>query len=246
MSNGDESLEEKFERILGEDGVPDSGDEPKPTEPAQEPKLSRREKRFLEREAHRLKEEKEIENLGEYWYKDPNISIKIPKADAPYEELDEALLEMRATLEVLKRNYCRSRRRTQTNQQNKIITESYLHEIKRHVLAIEGIKDILAARALDYQVYYTDREHPTIACRRIILDCFIASTIYGTDAFETNVLRFYRDVRLLQSPTGRLFTRAYYGFLGPSISNLLERHRFLVRPARWILDKIITLVKKTL
>lgn len=246
MSNGDESLEDKFERILGEDGIPDSGDEPKDEPAAPAPDLTRRQKRFKEREEQRLREEKEIENLGEYWYKDPNISIKIPKDDAPFEVLDNALLEMRASLETLKRTYCRSKRRDQTHQQNKIITESYLHEIKRHVLAIEGIKDIMAARALDYRVYYTDREHPTIACRRIILDCFVATTLYGPEAFETNVLRLYRDAVLLRSRAGRFFTQVYYKILGPSISRMLNRHAFLIKPARWILDRIIVRVKRRL
>ena len=189
MSNGDESLEKKFQRILGEDGVPDSGDEPVEEEAPKEEQISRREQRRRERIAQQEKEDEEIKNINEYWYKDPNISVKIPKPDAPYEELEAALLENRVTLETLKRTFCRSKKRN-----HKIITDAYLHEIKRYVLAIEGIKDILAARAEDYRIYYTDREHPTVACRRIVLDCFIASTLYGPQAHETNVLRLYRDV----------------------------------------------------
>ncbi len=241
MSNGDESLEKKFKRILGEDGIPDSGDEPVDPPPEEEEKLSRRELRLRERKARQEKEDNEIKNINEYWYKDPNITVKIPKPDAPYEELELALLENRVTLETLKRTYCRSKKRN-----HKIITDAYLHEIKRYVLAIEGIKDILAARAEDYRIYYTDREHPIVSCRRIILDCFIASTLYGSQAHQTNVLRLYRDVRLSQHPFGRLFIKAYYKFLGRTISKILRRFPSLMKPAYFISDRFIAYVERSL
>ncbi|MFK7848959.1 MAG: CFI-box-CTERM domain-containing protein [Rhodothermales bacterium] len=242
MSNGDESLEKKFERILGEDGIANSGDEAKEKDPNEpEEVISRREKRLRERVAQQQKEDDEIKNLNEYWYKDPNISVKIPKPDSPYEELENALLENRVTLETLKRTYCRSKKRN-----HQIITDAYLHEIKRYVLAIEGIKDILAARAEDYRIYYTDREHPTVACRRIILDCFVASNLYGSQAHQTNVLRLYRDVRLSKHPIGRLFVRVYYKFLGRFVSRLLDRFTFLKKPVHAIIDRVVAYVEKTL
>ena len=236
----DESLEKKFQRILGEDGVPNSGDEPAEEEKPQEEQISRREKRRRERIAQQEKEDEEIKNINEYWYKDPNITVKIPKPDAPYEELEASLLENRVTLETLKRTYCRSRKRN-----HKIITDAYLHEIKRYVLAIEGIKDILAARAEDYRIYYTDREHPVVACRRIILDCFIASTLYGPQAHETNVLRLYRDVRLSATPAGRIFILAYYKYLGKNISRLLRRFPVLKKVAYPIINRIVRYAEKT-
>ena len=212
---GDESLEEKFEKMLRDDGEglqEPGGDQP--ADDAEEPDLTRRQKRLLEREEQRRKEAEEFRNINEYWYKDPNINVKIPKLDAPYEELDMALLDNRVKLEDLKRAYCRSRRR-----QHKIITDAYLHEIKRHVNAIEGIKDALAARGEEYRIYYTDREHPIEACRRIILDCFISSTLYGHHGYETRVFRLYRDVRLAPTPWGRLFIKCYYSYLGPWFLN---------------------------
>ena len=241
MSEGKESLEQKFERILGDDGVANSGDEAPPPSAEPEVRLSRRERRLQERIAQQKLEDDELKNLNEYWYKDPNINVKIPKADAPYEELEMALLENRVTLETLKRTYCRSKRR-----QHETITNAYMHEIKRHVNAIEGIKDILAARAEDYRVYYTDREHPLEACRRIVLDCFIATNLYGAQDYKTNVLRLYRDVRLSAHPAGRLFIRAYYNFLGRSISGLLDRVPFLKKPAYWFVDRIVARVEKVL
>jgi hypothetical protein len=241
MSNGDESLERKFERILGEDGIPNSGDEPVDPPPEEQEQLSRREIRLRERQARQQKEDEEINNINEYWYKDPNITVKIPKPDAPYAELEATLLENRVTLETLKRTYCRSRKRN-----HKIITDAYLHEIKRYVLAIEGIKDILAARAEDYRIYYTDREHPIVACRRIILDCFIASTLYGSQAHQTNVLRLYRDVKLSATPWGRLFIKAYYKFLGKSISRLLRAFPSLKKAAYLVSDRFVAYVERTL
>ena len=238
---GNESLEKKFERILGEDGIPNTGDDNKP--PADDlAQLSRRERRLRERQAQQEKEDNEIKNLNDYWYVDPNIDLKkIPKPDAPYEVLEEALLQSRVTLETLKRTYCRSKKR-----QHETITSAYMHEIKRHVNAIEAIKDILAARAQDYRVYYTDREHPIEACRRIILDCFIASTLYGQEAHQTNVLRLYRDVKLAAHPLGRIFILMYYNFLGRTVSRLLRRFKFLKKIAYAIMDRIVAYAERTL
>lgn len=241
MSIGDESLENKFKRILGEDGIPDSGDEPVEEPAPPEIPLSRREKRRLERIAQQQKEDEEIKNINEYWYKDPNITVKIPKPDAPYEELELALLENRVTLETLKRTFCRSKKRN-----HQIITDAYLHEIKRYVLAIEGIKDILAARAEDYRIYYTDREHPVVSCRRIILDCFVASVLYGSQAHKTNVLRLYRDVKLSSHAPGRLFIWAYYKFLGRTISKILRRSDALRQFTHKVVDRIVAHVEKTI
>lgn len=242
MSEGNESLERKFERILGEDGIADSGDENQSKdEEVVEERLSRREKRRRERMAQQQKEDEEIRNINEYWYKDPNISVKIPKPDAPYEELEASLLENRVTLETLKRTYCRSKKRN-----HQIITDAYLHEIKRYVMAIEGIKDILAARAEDYRIYYTDREHPNVACRRIVLDCFVASHLYGMYAYETDVLRLYRDVRLSKSIAGRLFIKLYYKVIGRNVSRLMQRFPLLNKPIRYVMDVVVARVAQSI
>ena len=237
---GDESFDKPFDKIMRDDGEGLQGEEVDDGA-EEEVVLSRRELRLREREEKRRKEEEEFRNINEYWYKDPNINVKIPKLDAPYEELDMALLDNRAKLEELKRAYCRSRRR-----QHKTITDAYLHEIKRHVNAIEGIKDALAARGDEFRVYYTDREHPIESCRRIVFDCFVASTIYGPCAYETNVLRLYRDVKLSATPWGRLLVKTYYGWLGPAVSRLLKHFTWLQKPARITMDWIFARIVRSL
>jgi uncharacterized protein YukE len=176
----------------------------------------------------------EPETVDQFWYKDPNIQIKVPKPDAEIEVLDDALQMSREQLETLKRSYCRSRQRRYQE-----ISDAYYHEIKRIVNAIEAIKDVLASRGEEYRVYYTDREHPSIACKRIIVDCFVASVIYGVDAAETDRLRHFRDTRLANTSWGRQFTVWYYRSLGPSGAALLRRHPMLLRMTRSALNFIV-------
>ena len=229
---GDESLEERIDRMMqGDDGEESDGDA---SDDLEEYVESWRDRRRREREEKRRREEEELRNINEYWYKDPNINVKVPRPDAPFEELGAALIDSRTRLEELKYAYCRSRRR-----QYKTITETYLHEIKRQVNAIEAIKDILAARSEDFRVNYRDREHPLEACRRIVLDCFVASALYGPEAFETDVLRRYRDERLAVSAPGRLFIRLYYRFLGPAGARLIRRYPLLHSFARSPVDRLV-------
>ncbi len=95
-------------------------------------------------------------------------------------------------------------------------------------------------------MYYTDREHPFEACRRIVFDCFVATTLYGPEARETNVLRLYRDVKLARSPAGRLFIKIYYGFAGPIISRMLRRVPPLRRRVRPLMDWIVGRIERAL
>jgi len=176
----------------------------------------------------------EDEPVDQFWYKDPNIQIKIPKPDAELEILDDALQMSREQLETLKRSYCRSKQRRYQE-----ISDAYYHEIKRIVNAIEALKDVLASRGEEYRVYFTDREHPNIACKRIILDCFVASVVYGFDAEETDRLRHFRDTRLTTTGWGRRFIAWYYRSLGPRGAALLRRHPTLRRLARSALDLIV-------
>ncbi len=176
----------------------------------------------------------EEEPVDQFWYKDPNIQIKIPKPDAELEILDDALQMSREQLETLKRSYCRSKQRRYQE-----ISDAYYHEIKRIVNAIEALKDVLASRGEEYRVYFTDREHPNIACKRIIVDCFVASVVYGIDAPETDRLRHYRDTRLTNTPSGRRFTAWYYRSLGPFGANVLRRHALLRRLTRSVLNFVV-------
>lgn len=244
---GDESLQDRFDRAMTGDTSRLPGDADEKEDAAEEQKkkeeikLTRREKRQLERIQKSKKEEEELRNINEYWYKDPNISVKVPKPDVEYDILITSLLDNRVTLETLKRDFCRSKRR-----QHKTITEQYMHEIKRHVLAIEAIKDVLAARGEDYRVYYTDREHPLEACRRIVFDCFVATTLYGPEAYETDVLRLFRDVRLKPSCAGRLFIKIYYAYAGPMMSRLLLRFPGLDCWIRPLADRIVRRIERIL
>ena len=240
-------MQDRFDRAMEGDTSRLPGDEDEKEDAAakkeegEKVKLTRREKRQLERIQRSKKEDEELRNINEYWYKDPNISVKVPKPDVEYDILVTSLLDNRVTLETLKRDFCRSKRR-----QHKTITEQYMHEIKRHVLAIEAIKDVLAARGEDYRVYYTDREHPLEACRRIVFDCFVATTLYGPEAYETNVLRLFRDVRLKPSRAGQLFIKTYYGFAGPLMSRLLLRFPRLYHLVRPLADRVVRYVEHIL
>ncbi len=236
---GEGSIEERFDRLTDDEGKPikDKAIREPQEKPSQ--KESGRRKRYNRRVARQKQIDEARKNRNEYWYKDPNLEIKVP--DGKYDELVAALRENRETLERLKRYYCRSSRR-----QHPIITQSYLQEIKRHVLAIEGIKDKMAARGMDYRVYYTDRESPNEACERIIFDCFVASCLYGPEAPKTDLLRLYRDVRLSQSVLGRLAIKAYYAFAGPLIARILEKSPFLRRIARTLLDRWILRIQRFL
>jgi uncharacterized protein YukE len=182
----------------------------------------------------RPREPKAPIEFDQYWYKDTNIQIKIPKPDTEFEILEAALQSSRDQLETMKRSYCRSKSR-----RYKEISDSYYHEIKRLVNAIEALKDVLASRGDEFRVYYTDREHPDVACRRIILDCFVAGVVYGRAAPETSRLRRFRDEVLASSAAGRWFVRWYYAWLGPWVAERLARSPWLTRAARRVLDPFV-------
>lgn len=74
--------------------------------------------------------------------------------------------------------------------------------------------------------------------------CFVASCLYGIDAPETIVLRKWRDDKLLQSGTGRWLVRSYYR-ISPRLVTLIDRHGWLVRPIRLLLDWIVRLIRKS-
>jgi serine/threonine protein kinase len=73
--------------------------------------------------------------------------------------------------------------------------------------------------------------------------CFIASQVYGPDAWETNVLRQWRDDKLLPTAVGRAFVTFYYQ-VSPPIARLLGRSQLLERLSRIVLDRIVSAVRK--
>ncbi len=68
--------------------------------------------------------------------------------------------------------------------------------------------------------------------------CFIASTVYGSDAPETQALRAWRDRVLLRSALGRGLVRLYYA-LSPQVAAFVGRRPYLLRRVRMGLDAIV-------
>lgn len=68
--------------------------------------------------------------------------------------------------------------------------------------------------------------------------CFVASAVYGPDAWQTNRLRRFRDEVLTPTVSGRLLTRAYY-LLSPPFAHLARRAGPVRAVARRALDALI-------
>lgn len=75
--------------------------------------------------------------------------------------------------------------------------------------------------------------------------CFIATAVYGGDAYQTIMLRKYRDSYLLSNRAGKILIEVYYT-LSPPIAALLNSLPFLKPLVRLALWPIILLVKKCL
>ncbi len=72
-------------------------------------------------------------------------------------------------------------------------------------------------------------------------NCFIATAVYGSDAFETNVLRKWRDSCLLTNLIGRIFVSFYY-LVSPPMIPVLRRSRFLTGIAKNMLNKLVSFI----
>jgi hypothetical protein len=68
--------------------------------------------------------------------------------------------------------------------------------------------------------------------------CFIASTVYGQEAPETEVLRAWRDRVLMRTVLGRGFVRLYY-VLSPRIAAFVGSRPGLLRRVRACLDALV-------
>lgn len=68
--------------------------------------------------------------------------------------------------------------------------------------------------------------------------CFIATAIYGPDAWQTWALRGWRDRRLLPSPAGRILVRLYYA-VSPWIARQALRRNAVHQGLRFLLDRIV-------
>jgi len=72
--------------------------------------------------------------------------------------------------------------------------------------------------------------------------CFIASELYGSNAWETAALRLCRDRLLRQCAAGRAFIGVYYRY-SPGIARWLRRHRCLKKLARVLLRPLAAVLK---
>ena len=76
-------------------------------------------------------------------------------------------------------------------------------------------------------------------------NCFIATAAFGTPlANEINLLRRFRDQRLLLSARGREFVRLYY-LTSPSIAAFVTRSNYLRAMIRVLIRALIALISAT-
>lgn len=68
--------------------------------------------------------------------------------------------------------------------------------------------------------------------------CFIASHVYGLNASETDVLRAWRDRRLMPLRAGRLLVRVYY-FISPLLLRVAGRSSVFAKLAKVMLDVVV-------
>lgn len=75
--------------------------------------------------------------------------------------------------------------------------------------------------------------------------CFITTAAYGSEfAEELNYFRSFRDSFLYSNAVGSTFVRYYYS-LSPMFSELIARSERRRKVVRMILDKILSIIKKT-
>lgn len=74
-------------------------------------------------------------------------------------------------------------------------------------------------------------------------NCFIASAVYGLDAPETNLLRAWRDQRLLKSNIGRFFVFTYYK-ISPSLVPWIKKSPWLKNVIKNQLDRFVHFIHR--
>lgn len=82
------------------------------------------------------------------------------------------------------------------------------------------------------------RRHREVASSQTDTRCFIATAVYGPDAWQTNALRAWRDRVLMPRRSGRILVRAYY-HLSPSVAGQLIRHPRLAKLTRQALNGLV-------
>ena len=69
-------------------------------------------------------------------------------------------------------------------------------------------------------------------------DCFIATAVYGIDAYETNTLRNWRDEFLMSTKTGRFFVFLYYK-TSPYVVVFIKRFAWARKITKFMLDVFV-------
>lgn len=73
--------------------------------------------------------------------------------------------------------------------------------------------------------------------------CFVATCLFGDEAWQTNVLRRYRDEVLLRRRIGRWVVAAYY-WCAPRVCDVLCRLPWLQRPVRALIEGLLITVRR--
>ncbi len=83
-----------------------------------------------------------------------------------------------------------------------------------------------------------------VYCQKHVPSCFIATAAYGTSmSTEINVLREYRNDKLLTKHLGRSLVNLYYT-LSPPIAKIISRSKQMRRIVRANLQPIVRFYKK--
>ena len=72
--------------------------------------------------------------------------------------------------------------------------------------------------------------------------CFIATAVYGSDSFQTNRLRAFRDGTLRKTLLGRLLIQTYY-LCSPPLARFAERRPIVATAIRVVLNAILRHIK---
>lgn len=108
----------------------------------------------------------------------------------------------------------------------------------RHHNRVERVDPVLAAARRRGDFEHARRNRSVTAKRSRRGPCFIASAVYGGNAWQTETLRAWRDRSLLRNQMGRAFVHVYYR-LSPPVANALARRPWAVRLVRVLLDRLV-------
>lgn len=107
-------------------------------------------------------------------------------------------------------------------------------------LGERATKDQQRQRAEGIRLHQLAYEQPHPSMKKRDGRCFIATAVFGEVAPETELLRTFRDERLLTNRTGRILVQMYYR-ISPPIAEALLRWPTARRGVAWVLRKMIGL-----